>query len=127
MFLKLKDNFKIQPLPDQQLHSSPASSTADEVKSPDVLSLQQKEHYFNMEEPKIQDGGCCCRECARLSAALRLLFTHTQMVQCLHLGPRLLATVSLSLSLSPEVAEEAVQGLVSFSVWTRRLSHTGVV
>lgn len=83
-----------------------------------------------MEELKIQDGGCspflcCSRECASLSAALRLLFTQTDgSVFALEA-----ASPSNWLSLSPQVAEEAVQvcvceGLVSFSVWARSLSHT---
>lgn len=83
-----------------------------------------------MEELKIQDGGCspflcCSRECASLSVALRLLFTQTDgSVFALEA-----ASPSNWLSLSPQVAEEAVQvcvceGLVSFSVWARSLSHT---
>lgn len=83
-----------------------------------------------MEELKIQDGGCspflcCSRDCASLSVALRLLFTQTDgSVFALEA-----ASPSNWLSLSPQVAEEAVQvcvceELVSFSVWAWSLSHT---
>lgn len=83
-----------------------------------------------MDELKTQDGGCspllcCSRECASLSVALRLLFTQTDG-SVFALGA---ASPSNWLSLSPQVAEEAVQvcvceELVPFSVWALRLSHT---